>query len=383
MKVKVAEEECQARRGLDYASAVFVSATPRHQQEVFDFCVSVGESFDIQWDWQEAGRSAHFGRCFSHPTGLRIEMTELDAGAGRNPGMTLFSIPGAGFYLQPTDKQMAMLWSVVSQDGFKWFSRLDFQNTELEPLWDAERVYQGVVGGKLWVKGHRSYEPRGDQLPDGSCPTGRTLYWGSARSERRCRTYDKAKQSGWELPAIRDEVQLRGDWAHSYGRELRLALRAPGGSAAMNASVEDLTVKALNQHLEYWELQGADPTTDKNWTRKAKPADWFAARIGKASEPLRKASRPVVDVDTSVDWGLRQYGRLIAVWIEMHAKRTGLDRDFVASAFLQRCYARLTPEDVAALGIASSEEELRGVMDWIHYARDEQSKAEELGWWAE
>lgn len=383
MRIKVAEEEPQARRGLDYASAVFVSATPRHQQEVFDFCVTLGEGIEDSWDWSELGRSAHFGRCFTHPTGIRLEMTEHDSGVGRNPGMTLLSLPGAAFYLQSTEDQVLMLWKLVSQDGFKWFTRLDFQNTELVPDWDVDRVYAGVINGELWVKGHRSYEPRGDLSADGTCPTGRTIYWGSPRSERRGRTYDKAKQSDWETPAIRDEVQLRGEWAHSYGRELAAALRAPGGSDAMAQSVEQLTVKALNQHLQYWELDGADPATDKNWTRKAKPADWYAERIGKASEPLRKAPKQSLDLESTVSWGVRQYGRSFAIWVNHHCKETGLPRAEVVDVLFARFLARMTPEDFVALGIAEDEGGLQAAIEDLRMLGDAAALGEEHGWFEE
>jgi hypothetical protein len=374
-------EWVQARRGLDYLSAVFVSASPQHQKETFDFCCSLAEEIDPFWDWKEAGRSAHFGRCFSHSAGARVELTELESGGGRNPGMTLLSLSGSAFYLQESDRANLMLWKIVSQDGFKWFSRLDFMNTELNPEWDAERVWQGVAYGQLWVKGHRSYEPRGELAPDGSCPNGRTIYWGSPRSERRGRTYDKAKEAGWDVPAVRDEVQLRGDWAHSYGRELASALRKPGGSPEMAQSINELTVKALTQHLQYFELNGADPATDKNWTRKAKPADWYTARIGKASEPLRKPPKVLHDLESTCSWGIRQYGRAFALWVEGHANRTGLPREFVAHALYLRFFARLNTEDLVALGGVIDEDEMEEAKAFLRELGDEQAWADEHGWW--
>lgn len=381
MRHKVATEKPSARRGLDYASLTYVSPSPQHQRQIFDACISLGEEIESSWDWAEAGRSAHYGRCFTHPTGMRVELTELDSPSGRNPGSTLLTIPGSCFYVQDTAHQMLMLWKAVSQDGFKWFTRLDFQNTELHPEWDMERVHQGVVNGLLWVKGHRSYEPRGELVSGGICPDGRTIYWGSPRSERRGRSYDKGRESGWDVPAVRDEVQMRGEWAHSYGRELVKALRDRCDSVAMSKSVEELTVKALNQHLQYWELNGADPRTDKNWTRKAKPADWYTARIGKPSEPLKKAPREILDLESTASWGVRQYGRVFATWVEHHSKKHGLPRDFVAGALYLRFFARLQPEDLVALDIAVTEEEMAEAKSFLQELGNEHAKAGELGWW--
>jgi hypothetical protein len=378
---KVIPEPCQESRRVDYATAVFSSATPRHQQEVFDFCVSIGEALSPIHDFLERGHSPHFGRVFSSDLGMRIELTELEGGHGRNPGMTVLTLPGAAFYLQESDRQMLMLWQVTHQDGFKWFSRLDFQNTELDPEWDTDRVHQGVEAGELWVKGYGRWRPYGELDADGSCPDGRTLYWGSTRAERQGRTYDKAKQSGWGQPAIRDELQFRGDWAHSYGRELCSALDSGFTSADQNANVSSLVTSALNQHLQYWTLHGADPKNDKNWQRKAQPADWFQERIGRHSEPIRKAPRPALDLESSVSAGCRQYGRAFVLWVEHQCRTHDLSRDFVLEALYGRFLARLRGDDIDEAFPGLEPEERASWLAELEDLKDQHALAAERGWW--
>jgi hypothetical protein len=348
MGIPVVPEPCQESRRVDYATAVFISATDRHQHETFDFGISLAEELNDQLSWKEAGRSPHFERVFNHDLGFRLEMTPLRGSNGRNPGMTVITMPGAAFYLQTSEEQALMLWKVTHQDGFKWFTRLDFQNTELEPAVDVDHVHQGVSDGEYWVKGHGTWRPYGDMDAEGHCPGGRTLYWGSPRAERQGRTYDKAKQSGWGTPAIRDEVQLRGEWAHTYGRTLKQALRDNLTSEAMAAAVADLAADALNHHLQYWELNGVNPKTDKNWTRKAQVADWYAERIGKASEPIKKAPRPALDLESTVSWGVQQYGRLFALWVAKQCQDQGLGFEEAKALLWERFYCRLKPEDAGA-----------------------------------
>lgn len=363
--------------------ASFYSASPRHQQEVFDFCCSIGEEVTDLFEFSESGRSAHFQRVFSHPFGIRIELTELEAGSGRNPGVTCLTLPGAFFYATELSQQLLALWRVANFDGFKWFTRLDFQNTELNPEWDADRVHQGLVDQEIWVRGYGSWRSMGDLLPDGSCPGGRTIYLGSPRSERMGRTYDKAKQAGWDSPAIRDELQLRGDWAHRYGRELKEALNGSLTTDAMDDAVKKLTAQALSQHLQYWTLNGADPQNDKNWQRKAEPADWYQRRIGKASEPLRKGRREPLDFESTVSYGVRQYGRQFALWVEHHHHRTGLSREFLMAALYGRFFSRIREEDLVGLGVVDTEAEFAEVKAYLQEHRDELAVAEELGWWPE
>lgn len=149
----------------------------------------------------------------------------------------------------------------------------------------------------------------------------------------------------------------------------------------MSEAVDQLTVKALNQHLQYWELRGADPTTDKNWTRKAEPADWYTQRIGRPSEPLRKAPKALLDLESTTSWGVRQYGRTFVTWVESHARRTGLPREFVLNALYLRFFARTSPEDLVALGLATDEEELQAGLAFVEEMKDELAWAEEHGWW--
>lgn len=378
---KVIPEPCQESRRVDYATAVFSSATPRHQQETFDFCVSIGEDLSPVHGFEERGHSPHFARVFTTDLGMRVELTEHGEARGRNPGMTVLTLPGAAFYLQESDRQALMLWKVMHQDGFKWFSRLDFQNTELEPRIDADDVHQGVEDGRYWVKGYGSWRPYGELDAEGSCPGGRTLYWGSARAERQGRTYDKARQSDWKQPAIRDELQLRGDWAHAYGRELRKALDDGFTSAEQTTNLSNLVTSALNHHLQYWELNGANPKADKNWQRKAQPADWYQERIGKHSEPVRKAPRPALDLESSVSAGVRQYGRAFVLWVEEHAAKDGLSRDFVLEALYGRFLARLKADDLEEAFPGFTDDERAEWLADLEGIKDQHALAAERGWW--
>jgi hypothetical protein len=358
MAVKVIDEPCQERRGLDFATAVFVSASAKHQRRTFDRVLSVVEAQTSGLRWQELGRSPHFERVFTHDIGARVEMTELDGGQGRNPGMTVLSLPGAFFYTASAESAVLALWQVCHTDGFKWFTRLDFQNTELSPAWDMDRVYRAISDGELWVKGYGTRREEGDVLPDGTCPTGRTVYWGSRRSERIGRTYDKARQLEWPIPAIRDEVQLRGEWAHSFGRQLKADLASHRTSPEMVSAVERLTVSALNQHLSYMELNGADPKTDKNWLRKAKPADWYQARIGKHCEPLRKDVKDPLELEAAVRYGIRTYGRSFALWGMRQVAKGQMDVSQVLERLAGLCMARLKPDDLDWIMADLSEAEL-------------------------
>ena len=356
MAQEVAVEPCQARRGLDFMTAILFSANDRHQQDTFDFCISLADRISPSIGWRDMGRSRHFERVFQSDVGMRIELSTASGVSSPNAGLMKFDLPGAFFYLQDEAQVMAGLWELLHRDGFKHCSRLDFMSTELDPEWPVDRVHQGLTEQELWVKGYGSWRDWSERDFAGDCPDGRTIYWGSPRADRQGRTYDKAKQSGWRTPAIRDEVQLRAGWAKAFTDELRLVLRANLTGADMNDAVNDLAVAALNKHLQYWTLNGANPQTDKNWQRVAEPADWFQQRIGKATTDVRKVPVAPLGQDAAVRAGVVAYGPTFARQIVLDGLKDDLGLVRALLRLGGRFLTRLKPQEFVDLLGALPEE---------------------------
>lgn len=376
------KEPCQERRGLDYVVVMFYGATPQRQQKIFDACLAICEAVAEGWAFQERGASPHFQRVFTNDLGARIELTECDQLGARNVGGLCLSLPGTCWWVQ-TDIQAAMTLLAISKiEGFKHFTRLDFQNTELNPLFDAFWIEEQVELGNVWVKSATKHRPHLETDANGQPTGGITLYWHSVRSEKQGRTYDKAADGGWQTPAIRDEAQTRGRWAQAHGQALVLDLEKAHGSAEMVEAVHAHTASALLQHLDYWTLNGTSPKTDKNWKRKAQPADWYRERIGKRCIPIQKAPKPLVDLATTVDYGVQQYGRHMYRWIVETAKERDLPENFVAEALVNRFKARLRDDDMDWYLDGLTERQKRTALKQLDELRNDISRAQEQGWWA-
>ena len=380
---ELVHEPPQERRGLDYVVATFFAASPRRQQVQFNELLELVESIAPGWGFVEAGSSPHYERVFRNELGARIELTESGAFGSRNHGTSCISLPGTLWWLQSDEEAAFRLLQLSRIEGFKHFTRLDFQNTELEPKVDAYQVRQKVNAGEVWVNGASTFRDYMDRDATGEPLNGLTLYWGSKRSEKLGRTYDKAASSSWKTPAIRDEVQTRGRWAQAHGEALVAELAEAHGSPAMVDVVHKHTCSALNQHLAYWTLNGTNPKTDKNWKRKAVPADWYTQRIGKRCEPLQKGSGPAIDLDTTVDYGVQQYGRYFARWVSEQARTNDLSESFVMQSLLLRFQARIKPEDEAWFVDGLSEEEAAERLAQLEEMRDQIARSQERGWWTQ
>lgn len=359
-ELRLKEREQESRR-IDYAALSYQVGSRRKLQNAFDGVVDVVENLCGGFGLEDTGKpTAFYNRLFINDLGVRIELTEPETGL-RNQGLMLVTLPGKVFYLQSSTEQAWMVHRLTKLKAFRHFSRLDLQNTELEPEHDADRVFQGVQKGLYWVKGYGSWRIGHDVDADGLAPNGVTVYWGSRRSERQGRTYDKAKESGWKVPAIRDELQLRGEWAKAYGQELVRGLAGCHTTDDMASSVGSLVVSGLNNHLQYWKLNGTNPKTDKNWQRKAEVADWFTARVGRHQEPIRKPQRAESDLDSVVSYGVRQYGRSFGLWMARYAEAHECSLADAAYVLGQRFLGRLDPMDVPFAGLVGECKDMEAI----------------------
>lgn len=362
---------------------MFYAANGDKQQEQFDEILQICDEIAPNWPFREGGNNPHFRRVFLSDVGFRIELTEPDELGARNRGGLCFSMPGTCWWIQDSATSALTLWRLSKIDGFKHFTRLDFQNTELDPEWPAQRMAQAVDDGLIWVKGSTRYRDWAEKDADGELTNGLTLYWNSARSEKLSKSYDKAADASWETAAVRDETQTRGRWAHAHGRELIRDLDSARNSAEMVEVVDRHTCSALLQHLDYWTLNGTSPKTDKNWKRKAEPADWYRARIGKRCEPIQKAPKALADLETTVDYGVQQYGRHMYRWIVTLAKKHDLPENFVMEALCNRFKTRLREEDMDWYLEGLTERQKGTALKQLDKLRDEVSRAQEQGWWSQ
>jgi len=335
----------QESRRIDWASLAFHVGTIRKLQNAFDGVVSAVEDVNPSISFEKKTRSQYFEDVYETSNGWRIEFSPPASG-NPNQGQMLVTCKGRAFWQQSQVDQAVMLRKFVELPAFRHFTRLDFQNTELEPEWDADRVFEGVRNGELWVPGYSGWDVRGGFDYEMNSLSGRTLIWGSQRADRLLSTYDKGAEARWKGTGIRDEIRFKRQWARAYGEELVRDFRRCKTSAEMEAVVQDTVTSALNKQGQYWQLNGANPKEDKNWKRKAEPADWFAKRIGRASKNVAK-KKPTVqrDLEAVTAYGVQQYGRYFALWVSRFQQVAGVSRSEAYKALQCRFDSKLRDED--------------------------------------
>lgn len=371
----------QERRGLDWATLTYSRMDRSAFQRCFDQIGDVIRTSFPSCGFRQGGQSPHYEHVFTHDVGIRLELTPPETDFSRNKGSLCLSLPGSFFYLQPGSTVGEGFQRLIDVRGLQHFTRLDFQITELNPVMSAEEVAQGVEEGRYWVKGAKKWRTFADRAPGGAMEDGISLYWGSRRSEKLGRTYNKAAEPPkWKSPAIRDEIQLRGTWAKKHGDFLCRELSGCMTQAERLAVMAKNASGALSQHLMYYEL-GNVPASDKNWIRQAKPAGWYLDRLGKASEPVEKGVREPLDLDRAVESGLRQYGRTFYRYAWVRSQETGVPFEQVALSLFARAQATLKQEDLDWLLPEGDANERKAFWEDVSRLKDEVALGQEHGFW--
>jgi hypothetical protein len=252
------------------------------------------------------------------------------------------------------------LYSLVTQiSGFRKCTRLDAQITVLNPEVDALALLGMVERQEVWPLGYGRGQAYCERSHGGQIVGPVTQYFGATDSDRRARVYDKAGEQGWDVPAVRFEVQLRG--AHASGTFAELARRCKADRydgmmlvTAENGLVRDVVGTGLDfRDTTRW----ADGERPKNWAQFAPTPAWWEAVLGKHVDPIALQYERPVDLSATLEAALDQYGRKVALEVLRMAVVSDGDMDQVLRGVFLRAAARWRRDDLEILrGVLPAED---------------------------
>lgn len=249
---------------------------------------------DPNTDWEILTASRHFETCFKHPAGVRFEAASIDA--QRNHGLSSVTFSGQYFALASVYEQMRLISHLNAFKGGYHWTRLDAQVTTLNPSQSAEQIVEDVEAQVLWVKGYQGWKPEGLRGIDGKPVNGMSVIFGAPSSDRRAESYNKAAEQKWPIPARRDEVRLRGDWAERHMAEIATAITGAGSENEAVKAYGEKTAATIAQHMQYLDLKGAPLPRPQNWARGMKPPKWWKETLETEHEPLQKNRKAESDI---------------------------------------------------------------------------------------
>lgn len=362
---------CESSLRPDWISVSFRSATEKHRKQVWQIAQDHVAHVADDIDWETGAPSRHFEDCFRHDIGARFETSPCEAPL--NGGTSVLTFTGRYFALSSVYDQMRLLEHLISFKGRYHFTRLDCQVTTLDPSQSAEQIVTDVRQKTLWVKGYRGWEARGLENINGEATNGLSACFGAPSSDRNATSYNKAAEQGWDTPARRDEVRLRGEWAEAHAVALGTAI---AGAATENEAIEAYqreTSAAIAQHMQYLDLKGQPIPRPKDWARSAKKPKWWSETLEQEHTPLKLSRKPEADCEERFRHMKKQWSRTFA---EVVANRVATGRAEHADQALydaaMELFSHAKHEDVleAALGLPEEQRDefIRQVLEWADKA---------------
>ena len=345
---------------LDWLSVSLFGATERRQREQLSYFFSLLSAIADSATWPEPAPSKFFENAVSHEAGLSIKWSKPESGT-TNQGLISVDIRGTAFLALEREHRKALYLDIAEMEGFKQCTRLDAQRTILNPLISAEEIHQQLLGGTCWVKGQRSFRQMGPLTGLNATSDASTVMWGAPESAVRARSYNKAAESKWDVPAVRHEVQLRRQPARDKFNALVEQLQveqAQEQTSAENAFVQSV----LNQHMAYLDTTRLAKLTrknwPKNWAQRCKNAEWWDKEVitGDPKE-IKTQWRLQKKLEDSVAASNAQYGRILAKWFFVKTHRDQMTPQDALLDMSAQWVLRLKDEDLEDLLALIPEEE--------------------------
>lgn len=362
---------CASTR-LDWWSGTFKLHTDDHLGELLWYLEGLGERVLPGSQWGEATKGRFYATRKRHPSGLQIQYSWGQSAAGEldgvmNHGLASVEIPGHIWGFFPVNDRRDLIDDLRHWDGLMRTTRLDLQTTILEPKEDAAWIVQEVAAGRLWPKGFGVGMAYANRNLHGDLHGACTQYFGGKESNIRSRHYDKAAEQGWEVPAVRHEVQLRNEPADQWFQRLgdRCQAEAPVGPLLMAA--EASTVRdALGTLVDFrdtsrWEGR----RKPRNWARDAQVPSWWAEIVGDAPTPLQVEYRLPGDLEATMQAALDQYGRKLGHWIASESARTGRPIPVLATDFFLKAMAMSDEGDWKLIAQLFPSEDPAKLREWF------------------
>ena len=321
---------------LDWLSVSLFGATVKKQREQLSYFFSLLGAVTDGATWPEPSPAKFFQNSVSHEAGISIKWTEPGS-QNTNQGLISVDIRGTAFLSLEREHRKALYLDIAEMDGFKQCTRLDAQRTVLAPLMTAEKLHDELSHGRLWVKGFKGFRQMGPLTTANATSDASTVMWGAPESAVRARSYNKAVEAGWDVPAVRHEVQLRRQPARDKFNALVAELQveqAEEATTAENAFVQSV----LNQHMAYLDTSRLAKLTrknwPKNWAQRCENAEWWDKEVvtGDPKE-IKTIWRLQKKLDDSVAACDVQYGATLAVWLLVQRMNHGMAPE---DAFLAR-----------------------------------------------
>jgi hypothetical protein len=320
----------------------------------------LGHHLDKDAKWSPPQKGRHFAYVIRHPCGIQLQYTPPENEGSPRPALSevqrvlptvgMASVEFSGRCLGSMDcrERMDLFLTLRHWPGYKRTTRIDVQTTLLNPEKDAEFLVREVEAGRLWAKGFSKGQTYLERNLHGEVAGPVTLYLGGRGADKRYRGYDKAAESGWDVPAVRHELQCRAEPAEAVFRRLTTRGKLEDGKGPLLMSAEETTVRdALGTMVDFRDTSRWEGRRKPNrWAQFAPVPDWWERVLQQRPLPLEVEYRAPGGLAAALEACKDQYGRKVALEIFRRVEAHGEALDDVLEEVFLEFATRLRRQDV-------------------------------------
>lgn len=245
------------------------------------------------------------------------ERQELGVKASPNEGYMTVDIPQSALD-SLSGLNLFKLWiDVYGCDGLK-FTRVDLYYDDYCKVISPEAVHNSCKMGGVAVPRFESMRGFDNYDLQMGRSVGYTVYFGSVKSEKKVRFYDKAQESDGKQNCYRWEIELTGQYAESFGSHflgvLSDAMDHPALSDSINA-IGNAYKALIKGAVTFHEVPiGVHPKDlPKNWAARS-PVVWWWDELLAGLEPAKLVlDRVPPSLASAVSWIKSQVAPSLAV----------------------------------------------------------------------
>ena len=346
---EIVEHSCLANSArLDWLSVSFRPSNARQMEEILEYVFSLAKFVANETKFEPGGGRRFFSESITCPdAGVLVRWTPH--GGKINGGCVSIDLQGDFWELLDTDERKAVILDLAELPGFNKCTRADFQRTIKDPVANSERIFDLVRNRQIWIAGYNKYQAGSHMDSMGCAVGGASTLWGTAQSQIRGTTYNKAvEQNQPELNVVRHEVRTRKESAHGYFCDLVQALRKESSdSPSLAESI--ITRSVVKKHMTYLDTSRFASIRDKkqwpkNWVQNSAPADFMAEVLDGETQDVKRAYRVQKRLEERKAAADKQYGPTQAQWVLMQMWQQGMAPTEVLQEMFDQWVLRLRDE---------------------------------------
>lgn len=225
------------------------------------------------------------------------------------PQTALDSLSGVNLY--------KLLIDVAGCDGLK-VTRADIYYDDFAKVISPESLHHQCKQGGVGVPRFENMRGWDEYHLQNGANQGYTLYFGSNRSEKQIRFYDKFHESGGKINCYRWEVELKGQYAEKFGEALVERLAASLDCSSLNSSLDFITnyyKELLKGAIAFYDVPPGVRPRDlpRNWASRSRLCWWWSELLAGLEPAKLVLDRVKPTLQRSVDWIVSQVAPSLAL----------------------------------------------------------------------